>query len=59
MEKQMSKSPGQAAFEAWVSLLTLPFPSQWSQLSDAAQQGWEAIAQAAIAQAKNVAEPKV
>lgn len=41
-------TPGQAAFEKWVSLLDRPYPVAWRQMSAAERDGWEQVAVAAV-----------
>lgn len=41
-------TPGQAAFEAWASVLDRPYPITWDQHPPEAKEGWEFVAQEAI-----------
>lgn len=46
-------TPGQAAFELWVTLMPLPdIYVQWAQLPAVAQHGWEHIATVAVERAR-------
>lgn len=44
------KTPGQAAYEEFISLLWIPPEFKWTDLNEEVHAGWEAIAQAAIRQ---------
>lgn len=46
----MKKTIGQAAYEKWMSLQTLPPMFPWGALPESGKAGWEEIATAAVEQ---------
>jgi hypothetical protein len=43
------KTVGQVAFEAWAMRLDRTYPAGWNQLKPTEREGWEDVAEAAIA----------